>query len=392
MPRRVSRTDTGFVQEILGKGDLTIDAWGKTKVAQDVSIYHGMWTFDIPSNMWLVFENGVETSTYTRAASVDGALSMTTLGASNDEVMIKSKRHPRYQPNRGVIYSSSIGLPNSSAPGIREFGLSTMIDGVFFRLRDGILYAVRLDNGVEYEESIKIPFAVDLSKGNIYDIQLQWRGVGNLLFFIGNPETGVSELVHEMKLLGTLDGLSLNNPALPIHFKVKSSGTVLNLWSGCVDISSEGGNPPREQYGNVIGSEVTALGTGTPLLLFRVSDMINGRTNTSDMHPYKITIYAEKKSSMNVYFTRDTTAFTGGTWTPYNGTGHLELNTTITSYNKTKMKLISTRPLESGKVAEILIPNPERIEFTMIHGDYFFIEGVSATGLMRATLEYGVEI
>lgn len=45
MPRRVSRTETGFVQEILGKGDLTIDAWGRPKFVQDLVCIS--WNVDI---------------------------------------------------------------------------------------------------------------------------------------------------------------------------------------------------------------------------------------------------------------------------------------------------------------------------------------------------------
>ena len=392
MPRKVSRTQTGFVQEILGKGDLTIDAWGRPKFVQDVSVFHGMWTFDIPDSMWLVFENGVENinKTYTRAASIDGALNLTCNTSINDEVMIKSKRHPRYQPNRGVLYSSSVGLPNPEALGNREFGLATLKDGVFFRLRDGVLYAVRLDDTIEYEEKITIPFDIDLSKGNIYDIQLQWRGVGNILFFIGNPETGVSEVVHEMRLLGNQTGLTMNNPALPIHFKVKGSGEAVSLWSGCVDMSSEGGNPPQEQYGSVIGPNVV-VGANSSLLLLRVVSTINGKTNTCDIHPYRITVYAEKKSNIEVYFTRDVTAFVGGTWVSA-VSGHLEMNSSVSSFDTAKMKKISSRVIGAGQVAEITLPNPQTVNFTMIHGDYFFIRGVSTSGSMQATLEMGIEI
>ncbi len=37
---------------ILGKNDLGNDAWGRQKVVFDYSLFHGIWTYDVPNRIW----------------------------------------------------------------------------------------------------------------------------------------------------------------------------------------------------------------------------------------------------------------------------------------------------------------------------------------------------
>ena len=79
MGRELTKNSNGIAQRILGAGDLCLDAWGHQKVVSDHSLFHGMFTFDIPPFMWLLSEDGVELldpSTSTRSGSVGGMLSL----------------------------------------------------------------------------------------------------------------------------------------------------------------------------------------------------------------------------------------------------------------------------------------------------------------------------
>ena len=42
---------------LLGFGDLTVSAWGEPVFVQPQSLFHGLWTFDIPRSMWIVEED-----------------------------------------------------------------------------------------------------------------------------------------------------------------------------------------------------------------------------------------------------------------------------------------------------------------------------------------------
>lgn len=112
------------------------DAWGRPKSVQDHSVFSATWTYGIHERVWEEwFYNGSTWTPqvgFTRSNSNDkmlNVLSGTTLGSGTT---VASKLHPKYQPNRGHLYSSAIMCPQANAKGIRRFGLATPEDGVFF--------------------------------------------------------------------------------------------------------------------------------------------------------------------------------------------------------------------------------------------------------------------
>ena len=108
---------------------------------------------------------------------------------------------------------------------------------------------------------------IDLSKGNLYDIQMQWRGVGNYKFYIG------LDLVKEIEYAGTRDDLTIFNPANPLSFECKNITSDVTMFAGCVDVSSEGGSNNGKSYGSVGISteqgEAAFTGFNQPILAMR---------------------------------------------------------------------------------------------------------------------------
>lgn len=90
------------------------DVWGRLKSVQDVSIFSSMFTFDIPARKWLVYEDDVEiaNSTSTKATSVDHAGLFQSDGG---KVWVTSRRHARYQPNRGYYYAGAGVITHKTA-------------------------------------------------------------------------------------------------------------------------------------------------------------------------------------------------------------------------------------------------------------------------------------
>lgn len=345
------------IQSVGTIGDgVTNDAWGKLKVSYDVSLFHGMFTTHVPEEYWKEEWDDVEQTAYTYATSVNGKLNLTSSVNNAEVIALRTLRNPRYQPNRGHLYASSMIFPNPTAAGHRDFGLFNPHSGVFFRLKADGLYAVRrttvdfVTNDIE--ELIDLPFAVDLSKGNIFDIQMQWRGVGNIKFYIGNPATGTLKLVHTMKLLGTLTELSLYNPALSIAFACTNLGDQVTLECGCVDVSSEGGEKNGLFYGAIgipnESGQVTVSGFNVPVLVVKSNKLDGGLTNTRDIKSLIASAYGDQRAFIRVWATRDETAITLNeqSWTPYRD-GNLEYLvydtpdvTTPMTFNTAKAELV----------------------------------------------------
>jgi hypothetical protein len=393
-------SETGPASVVAGESDLALDTNGIQKVTQDFSLLHGLFTFDIPPSLWLIAEDGVEilNSTSTRATSIDGYANVRSGTTAGQICHLESRRHPRYQPDRGMKFAASIGFKGANLDGILEAGfLVDNENGVYFKTKgDGNLYACVLNDGVEtHEEIITFPFTIDITKGNLYDIRVQWRGVAKVEYFVGSPITGFLVKVHEINFLNTLDeGLIVRNPAMSVGFHAENITQQVSLWCGCVDVTSEGGSVDRQQYGEFSGDRtVTAGGTDTVLVLRNPHLAPNGKINTRDLSLARVTISADKKATFKLYQTRDETAIVGGTWGTVKTGSFVEGNTTVTSVDLTKMEEFSTFKVPAGIPVIKDNPSKDTIDFFGIHGDYIAVVCTSGSNIVtEASIEWGEEI
>lgn len=313
----------------INQNELGFDAWGRNKTMSDNSIFHGMFTFNVPVSNWYETLNGiVNTGAMLFSNSIDGALRVICGGTLSDTTYLRSFRNPRYEPNRGALYSTAGWFVNPTALMTREFGTFTAESGVFFRLKSGgtLVGVIRTTVGgvtTDDEIALTIPDGVDLSKGNVFDIQYQWRGVGNYKFFINLVEAGDSNY------LGTLTNLSMYNPALPVAWNSENLGDNDAMFFGCVDVSSEGGKDNGKTYGSVgISNEsgqVSISGYNTPIVAIRSKLTVGGLINTRDTLALLLSSYSDNKSFIRVWATRDFTSITQNSdvWNDF-GDGHLE--------------------------------------------------------------------
>jgi len=382
----VPTTEAGF-------GQLQADAWGVPKVSIPHSAFHGLFTFDIPSSQWFMYHDTTQTYTSTVITSVDGAAKVQATAAI-PAATLESRYTPRYQPNRGVLYSTALWCPNKEASGVRQWGLSTGLNGVYFELAaDGKLYACLKSLGVvtkraEIDTSVVSGF--DVQKGNVYDIQYQWRGVGNYVFYINLVR------VHVFANLGTLTALSISDPAMPAFFSAARIAGDVEMLIGCVDISSENGNDDRLQYASSY-AEKTVNGTDVPVICILNPSTINSKTNTRMLELSRISFNCDKKSIFKVWVTRDPTAITGatfvtrgnGSFTQTDSPDSIAGAVSATAVTPAKLVLVTAVPLAANGFLALNNPFQNRIDFAMVRGDYLVVTNTVATGLSSVVIEWG---
>ena len=269
-------------RQVLGTNDTVITAFGKQKVSLDKSLLHMLWTYDVSNrgNKELIYDGSdyVEQTSFINATSVKGGLHLTSSATVNQRTELRTLQHTRYQPNRGYLYSSSIILPNPTARGTRMWGAFIPSNGVFLELvGNGTNYFVNFvvrnhwkDDRVDITSML--PKGTDISKGHLWDIQMEWRGIGDFKIYYD------LKLIYHHKYVGTLDDVSMENPSLPASFECINSGDEVILKCGCVDISSEGGGLDKRYYGSI--------STGTSLI---------NVTNTKDRGTAVIAMRLPKK-------------------------------------------------------------------------------------------------
>ena len=322
-------TDSGNPQPVeLAKNVLGYDAWGKPKVTIDNSLFHGMFTYNVPVTVWSEEINGLDnlTGTFVNSTSVNGKLNLTSGAGLNDTTYLRTLRNPRYEPNRGHIFSTSVFLPNPTALGIRRWGYFTAESGAFFELNPAGLYGVvrtTVDGVTTDNANIIDTTGLDLSKGNLYDIQMQWRGVGDYNFIINTKKALVVEL------LSTATELSMYNPANPIAFECENVTDEVVIQAGCVDITAEGGEDNGKTYGSMgisnINGQVPISGYNVPIIAAKSLKTVNGLINTRDTLALLVNAYSDQRSLVRVWVTRDLTAITENdqVWKDF-GDGHLQ--------------------------------------------------------------------
>lgn len=397
---RLKVVDGAWLTKQLGTNDFAYDIWGHAQSVSPVTRFHGMWTFDIPQKTWLVYEDDVEIA----PASVTGCVSSSggafldtgTGGAGTfASVLLSSRRHVRYQPNRGHHFATALILPDAGNDGTAEWGLfselsGTIENGCFFRLEaDGTLSAVIVSNNVEtYDQAIDTSAITgfDVTKGNLYDIRFQWRGMGDFFWYINQ------ELVHQTSLLGTRTTISIQNPALPASFKVSNTTEDQSMLIGCVDISSEGGSVDHLQYNQVSHERTTGTTNEIPILSIKSPATINSKRNTRDSRLLRVVAFASAKVTINVYFTRDATALTGASFSAIGNGSYMESDTTATAITTAKAENIGTFRVPANDTKFLDNPDSDRIEFFITHEDYVIVTSKDANTTVGVTIEYGEEI
>ena len=313
------------------------DAWGRPKAVHDYSIFSATWTFNVPSRVWeevswdYVNEVPQLQPTFSKVSSRLNMLSVLSGTSTGNGTVARSRKFMRYQPNRGQLFSTAIIVPDATANASREWGLSTAQNGVMFELlgngTDWDLQATRRDNGSVVERiSIKAALLAqipdfDPSKGNVYDIQYEWRGMGNFFFYVN------LKLIYVMDVLGTLTGLTVSDPALPVSFvSTTLDGTERELLVGCVDVTSEGGQTPSTLFSTVdTNSSLLTLANSnidTAVLALRVPRLINynGNSifNSRGAFMDKLVTWTRDESHTKVFAFRQITAtnIDAITWSP----------------------------------------------------------------------------
>lgn len=373
------------------KTDLDIDAWGRQKAFLDKSLFHGMFTFNVPVTTWYETINDTISTTFTNCTSDNGALKVLAGATLSDDTYLRTYRNPRYEPNRGMLYSTAGWFTNPASAMVRRFGQFTAESGTFFELDNGTLYgvvrttidSVTTDDRVELRQNIR-GNEFDLSKGNVFDIQWQWRGVGTYVFFVNLKEVG------SHPYLGTLTRLSMFNPALPLAFQSINEGANDPMHFGCVDVTSEGGGDDGKTYGsfgvdNNTG-QIAIAGPGeynVPIIAVRSKTTIGGLINTRDTLALLASAYSDQRSVFRVWATRDFTAVTDGTqsWSDY-GDGHLEtmLFDGDATFDTAKADLIFTCRVDQDETYATSALFEGRTEIWQYPGDMFVFTVHRETG------------
>ena len=262
-----------------------LTSFGEVKVAPSTAVIQLTFVYHL-NNQLTTTDNLNGTTTV-----ADSLLSVSSSSNSSSYGKLYSRRFIKYKTGQGVNFKGTAIFTLGVSGNTQLIGIGNDTNGLFFGYNGtsfGILHRNNsTDNWISQSNwnidnmfgSGNSGMTLDPTKGNVYQIGMQWLGFGVIFFSIENSETGLFQIVHLIKYPNTYTIPSLGQPSLPIT--VQSINTT-NTTDVIVKSSSLSGfiDGQRPILGSTFSisntvNNINGNNTETFLLAVKVNSQIN---------------------------------------------------------------------------------------------------------------------
>lgn len=235
----------------------------------------------------------IVTNTDGGTVTADGGHIILTVSDAGTYADIRSRQAARYVPGQGIATRFTFVSSGCAAGQQQTIGIGNG-DGYFF----GCCPACETDGGYAFailrRASIGGDFWTpasqwngawghtppDITKGRAYQIQYQWLGYGQIVYFIEEATTGQFVVAHSIKYSGTATETSVQNPILPLNMHVNNiaSNAINSLRSPSMSILRQGEEPQDGLRRSINGARGLTT-TENEVLAIRDNSTFNGFVN-----------------------------------------------------------------------------------------------------------------
>lgn len=231
-----------------------VDAFNRLKVSQPFTLFDSQMRFGDNGK----FDTSISGSAYILHDSNSSSMDMNVFGISGDQVIRQSKRVFSYQPGKSLLIINSFVF-SSPENGLRQrVGYFDQNNGIFLEQNDNQISIVLRSsstgsivenrvaryswNSDPLDGSGKSKINIDITKANLFWIDIEWLGVGNVrcgFFYDGEPF-----VAHIFKNINSLNSTYMTTACLPVRYEITntgSSGSASSLKQICSTVVSEAG-------------------------------------------------------------------------------------------------------------------------------------------------------
>lgn len=292
------------------------------------------WTFayNINEDMVSTTETGSGTVTHD-----DNFAVLSTTAAASSSATVESVIPLRYIPGQGGLVLFTAIFTPGVAGSQQIIGIGSEDDGFFFGYNGADFGVMRRRAGVDTwtlaaDWSTQNPGAfasrvavgedptryVDPTKGNVYSIQFQWLGFGEIMFRVENPLTGELEDVHSIQYANQNVVTSIANPTLPLFAQVSNTtndtAIVLKTPSGMAFVEGAMENPaPRHPFAlsRALTASKIGITTETNVVTLQNQATFAGATNRVQAQIRQVSVGCEGNKVSSLRLVKNATL--GGT-------------------------------------------------------------------------------
>lgn len=286
-----------------------LDSFGRLKVVNPFSVFDMQFYYDLQP-LW--FEQSVVNGSVTHLPDISGVRLSTGGTTSGNRALFQTRQYFQYQPNRShhMVWTCILGDPANNVQ--KTIGLIDDNDGLAFMQDSTGLSVIRRSSTSGSPVDVVIDQAdwnldplngegpsgvdLDISKDNIFIIDMQWLGAGRVRY--GFDFGGHTTYVHQVQFANTEDVPFMKTANLPFRVEIENTGVAdaeETCDFVCVAIGSEGGS--ERDYIKLSTSNAVAAGGAAPLravntgnapvpiLSIKPRTAFNGLTNRSLTRP-----------------------------------------------------------------------------------------------------------
>jgi hypothetical protein len=273
-----------------------IDAFGRLRVSQPYTLFDSANRYEKNDK----FSEAVANNGTVSYNAFESSVSLNVANTAGDSVIRESKRVFTYQPGKSLLIMNTFSMAEANTNLIQRVGYFGANNGVFLESSDDEVYLVLRSQVTGSVVETKIPqsewnidkfdgtndeyssgttaFAsgLDITKSNIFWIQVEWLGVGDVACgFVGD---GKLIPAHSFKHPNRAsDTTYMTTATLPIRYEISTVGNVTAPTSTmkqiCSTVLSEGGYEKVSKL-KVAGQTTTKSVTTdfVPLVTIRLAD------------------------------------------------------------------------------------------------------------------------
>ena len=352
----INATPDGRLEVDADFSSASVDSFGRLRVSHPFTLFDSSHRFS-DNGRWATSTATGGTATFN---SNQGLIDLAVTAASGSEVIRETKRVFAYQPGKSLLIMSTFAFSAAKTNLRQRVGYFGAQNGIYLEQNNSEINLVIRSLVSGSVVNTTVPQAnwngddkldgngaskatLDLSKAQIFWIDLEWLGVGTVR--TGFVIDGQFVHCHSFNHANVISSTYITTACLPLRYEITNTGATSGastMKQICSTVLSEGGYELRgtsESIGTAINAAyaMAAAGTYYPIVSLRLKstrlDSIVVPTNGSVMgvsngHNYNWRVYEDA-------------TITGGTWTSVSADSSVE-------YNRTGTALSGGRVVASG--------------------------------------------
>lgn len=313
-----------FNKNVYIGGPFGSDMFGRVKTAEPFTLFDSAHRYQ---------DNGDFSDAITGTASAthlpnESSVALTVGNASGDEITRESKRVFPYQPGKSLQIMQTFVFNPAEANLRQRAGYFSRQNGIYLELVGTTVNIVRRSytsgsvveerapqdswNGDYLDGTGATGYTLDLTKAQIFAIEIEWLGVGSVR--TGFVIDGNFVIAHTFHHANGIDSVYMTTASLPVRYEITNTGATSGtstMKQICATVISNGGYTPLTE--NHVAKRTTEVSIGTDLYPIVAIRMASGRTD-SVILPKVVELLPTASGNFEWELIKNPSSITGGTW------------------------------------------------------------------------------